>query len=434
MIRINTARISAAALGLTLAVSLTACGADSEPVKTSPGASTSTTAPIVTRGYSFPAGMIDGGLVPDGPFKGKLFSRIEGTITMPPGDGPHPVAMLVHGSYPVCISAKDNKVIGTGANTVAWPEACADMAQPGNPLSSGHDYVRSSASFGYIAQELARRGIATVALDVNVKETWWSGEPDARAAQKALLQIHRSLVEDFNAGKDHGIDWAGDLKGRFDLDKLALVGHSSGGGYVLAEMLGKEPIEGLDAVVAIQPADNSGLPKDSAPVPTLTIAGECDEQVGATGPGELAQQVAKGKAGNPVVELMLGHTTHIGVVGAGDGDPSLGMVYSVDSPNCKPAKLAAPGAMQAVTADATATFLADIFAGRTKFEFNPAPGVPVTTKALQGAEVSVSKTSLTPVVNDPQAIKFTESEDEIVPPLPNGVKLIHESGANGGDV
>ena len=52
-------------------------------------------APPTLRAYTFPAGMVDGTT-----YGTKHFSRIEGVIAIPSTPGPHPVAVIVHGSYP----------------------------------------------------------------------------------------------------------------------------------------------------------------------------------------------------------------------------------------------------------------------------------------------------------------------------------------------
>lgn len=66
----------------------------------------------VMRAYEFPGGMIDGRAG-----GGKLYTRVEALVAIPQTPGRHPVAVVVHGSYPSCIDVTQDQLITSAALT-----------------------------------------------------------------------------------------------------------------------------------------------------------------------------------------------------------------------------------------------------------------------------------------------------------------------------
>ena len=83
----------------------------------------------------------------------------------------------------------------------------------------------SDAGYDYLASLLASHGIATVSVDANFLNGTWSGDFGGREmpARGILLLEHLRLFRTWNR------DPRSPLYNRFDLDRVALLGHSRGG-------------------------------------------------------------------------------------------------------------------------------------------------------------------------------------------------------------
>lgn len=407
-----------AALGAS-ALCLSALAACSAEPGSAPAADESTAAEPQVVGYSFPPGVVPG-RTKDQPF----YTRMDGVLVLPSTPGPHPVVMLVHGSYPHCIVAGKDVVITDAGNTVPWPEGCGKEKNVGeNGLTEGPDYFRASASFGYLARELATRGFAVVVPDVNAKEEYWTGEPDATLIQDGLVAAHLDLLKDLNAGHSHGLPWGDRAEGAFDLADVSLVGHSSGGGY--AQVAAHEgTVPGLSAVVALQPAyQGVGTPTMKSPVPMLTVAGACDEQVGPDEPVQDAKAFARANPKAPVLTAVMSHATHIATV-AGGGSHEVGLVSPVEGKDCAADALAAPEVVQGATALVVADFLEQAHQGRTDFRLASVEKTSLSVAALNEAgTVSTHSVDDLPPAVSPDSITFDESTEALLPPLPEGMTI-----------
>ncbi len=115
--------------------------------------------------------------------------------------------------------------------------------------------------------------------DVNSKERVdWGLEPDPFVLHTNLVKKHLEVLERLNGGDGMGLSWGKDLQGKLDLTSLSLIGHSSGGRYVIEAALASE-FPNLKAAVALEPAMNMVRARSSSTVPTMVIAGQCDEQI-----------------------------------------------------------------------------------------------------------------------------------------------------------
>ena len=149
-------------------------------------------------------------------------------VWYPDGDGPFPVALIVHGNH-------DPR----------------DFSDPG---------------YEYLGRLLASRGIILASVDMNFINGGIRGENDARGWL---------LLKHLEAWRTWNVDPATPFHGKVDLDRVAVMGHSRGGeavGHAAAfNRLDRYPDDanlkfdfdfGIRAVVAIAPVDGQYLPTD----------------------------------------------------------------------------------------------------------------------------------------------------------------------------
>lgn len=233
--------------------------------------------------------------------------------------------------------------------TVPWPQGCGTArGDQGDGLTRGPDYVRTPASFAYLAKELAGRGFAVVVPDVNSKERIdWGGEPDARKLQTNLATLHLDLLRRLDTGDSLGLSWGKELTGRLDTGRVGLVGHSSGAGWALAAGLGGD-IPGTKAVAAIEPSVRDLTPTGTPP-PMLSLLGQCDEQIPLEENRKEMRAVATAAPKTSFLAVILEHATHIGML-TGGGSHEIGLVQPDSSPACAKGALLAPQVQRAAAA------------------------------------------------------------------------------------
>jgi len=107
---------------------------------------------------------------------------LNGRVWFPDGDGPFPLVLIVHGNHNM-----------------------KDFSDPG---------------YEYLGKLMASRGFITVSVDENFLNQKFWGENDARAF---VLLEHLKVWKEWNRTEGHT------FKGKVNMDRIALVGHSRGG-------------------------------------------------------------------------------------------------------------------------------------------------------------------------------------------------------------
>lgn len=373
------------------------------------------------RAYSFPPGLLGGA----GSAPGGAYSRLDAVVGIPDGTGPHPVVIVAPGSYPQCVVPGRDVVVTGQVSALRWPAACGTRSSRSeNGLTGGPFYVRWPASFATLARALAARGMVAVVIDTYAKDAMWYGEPIADEAVRRVVDAHLGVMRAVNAGRSP-IPWASRLAGRVDVERMAVVTHSSTAGYLFAR-LNRNDTPALVAGVALQPVLNSEPSNRTfpRPVPLMVVAGQCDEQAN---PGDVARTVGRVATANPdspLVFARMAATTHIGMVGGG-GDHRVGLVSPVKGAACARGRLAPARAIQRVTARLVADYLAERFANAPTVTVPTTRGLRVTA-ARRAGNLSASVTtvrSLPPWVA-PRSVRFTSTRVRILPALPRGERLM----------
>ncbi|MCB0881912.1 MAG: hypothetical protein KDC33_06810 [Thermoleophilia bacterium] len=375
-------------------------------------------APPVVLAYSY----APGGIVGDR--SGHRFpTRVDGVLAVPPTPGPHPVAFIFHGSYPSCIWPARERTLSRTLSVVRWPSRCWDRRHAGPQGTYGPYAVRWEASFAGMARALADRGVAAVAIDVATKENTEWGEADRTVTQRRLFDLHLRVLRSLNAGNGRGIALPAGVRGSLDLTRIAAVGHSSGGGFVLSQLEATRTrqriLPGLRAVVGVQPA--AGYLTRGAfsnPVPALIIGSRCDEQIPWRDTNQVAARTVTRNGSTPTVFVGLGNTLHLSTVGG--GNPRVGPTDPVETPECTTA-LAAPAAVRAQESALVADFVSQALSGARSFALRAGPSVPVEVRRATPGLVVTTEPTLAegmPAEVPANRVRFRASPFRWLPPAP----------------
>lgn len=193
-----------------------------------------------------------------------VVADLRGELFIPSGRKPAPVVLLQHGRHATCSYG--------GFEFLGHP--C-----PKTPVTSPVDSYRG---YGYLASSLASHGYLVVSVDANGVNTFDLADLDAGALARAKL-ISRSLdlLGRWNAAPGPGS--VGDrLRGRVDLNRLGLMGHSRGGEGVSYWLRYNErrtdgPRYRPSAVFALAPIDATRVVVPD--VPWATLLPMCDGDV-----------------------------------------------------------------------------------------------------------------------------------------------------------
>ncbi len=204
---------------------------------------------------------------------------LTGAIALPPGNAQAPWVIVLHGRHAGCHFQPDA--------TSQWP--CAPES-------------RFELGFAYLAQSLAEAGYGVLVPNLNAafSETYGATADnrnelaDQRSGQ--IIDAHLTRLALAHRGDDTGFGVS--LTGRVDLARLAMVGHSMGGGAAALSTLQRldgnsatdlqgKILSGLGPIAALvmvsptrsypiaQRPDVYALPD----VPTVVVSGGCDRDI-----------------------------------------------------------------------------------------------------------------------------------------------------------
>ena len=226
--------------------------------------------------------------------------ELKGIISVPPGEGPFSLAVILHG--------RDKTICEPHLAQYVSPYLIADFCPPGTRE------VRYDVGFAALTAALAQGGIAAVSIDVNegylVSQSDFSifnerSNPlDARFVPM-LVRQHLMQLENVNAGSLQlpGVD----LTGKLDLSRVVLIGHSRGGQNALALA---QDLPGVRGLLMIAPA-NDGLFSVPADLPFAVLTPSCDgDLIDWQGQGYYEQAVVDDSRDQPGASTMLGFANH----------------------------------------------------------------------------------------------------------------------------
>ena len=301
----RTGRPATSALIVLLALFAVSCASQQEnavtptvssqvTTSTTPESTTTTTTTPpppeqIFTSYEFPAGLIDG-----------RPTQIQGLLGVPEGEGPFPLAIVMHGSHPACVDDFLPETFAQSIVTEPLPQLCG---------TEFPEYIRHDIGLGHVVTALNNAGVAAISIDVDSAYVWWGGEPDELATVKGLVATHFDAITRLNDGDDVGLGIEG-TAGRFDLDDVSLIGHSRSGGHVVP-MISSDSSLPFDptAIVMAQPA--VGFPgADLLDVPVLLVRGECDEDVGPEAGLEYVSEVFPPERASVIADIWLPAAGH----------------------------------------------------------------------------------------------------------------------------
>ncbi|GAA4467226.1 hypothetical protein GCM10023093_22720 [Nemorincola caseinilytica] len=179
--------------------------------------------------------------------------------------GPFPVIILLHGRHSTCYNTTSL------AASSAWPCPTGRL-----PIESfqGYDYhARFMASHGYIVVSISCNAI-------NARDGAMAN--NGMPARGQLVQHHLNLLNTYNTGATSPLtaEIGSSLVGKFDLQRVGMMGHSRGGeGVVFGALLNRSlgSPYGIKAIITLAPVDFKR--KILNGIPMLNIAPYCDGDV-----------------------------------------------------------------------------------------------------------------------------------------------------------
>ena len=187
-------------------------------------------------------------------------TEVLGRVVLPAttAKGERPLVVFLHGRHSTCYSGSED--------SIEWP--CFGGMKP----------IPSYRGYEYVQRLLASQGYATVSISANgVNGQDWDAWDGGAAARSELVRHHLDLLRGWNAKGGSGD--LKKLKGRLDLQRIVLVGHSRGGEGVnrtAVDLTGDSRYR-VRGQVLLAPTD-FGF-QVSAGVPTSVVLPYCDGDV-----------------------------------------------------------------------------------------------------------------------------------------------------------
>ena len=267
--------------------------------------------------------IVQADLAPDSRFR-EMPVSLRGVLAVPEGEGPFPVALVIHGSYPFCTS----------------PNPVDDEVDI-YPCPPEGD-LRQYEGFTHLAEALAERGY--IALIPDLSAEFNNGFGFAPFAQRTTQIIEAHL--DAITGGD---GFEADVVGKADLSRLVLAGHSRGGPLAVRYIRDKDlTTRTVSALALLTPAFLEARPRIPGDMPTALVIAECDGDVGTEGPLQYREKQLKPLRKTLTTYYTIPGGTHNGFSTQLGADPS--------SP-CRDEQLLAPDDQQ----DFLAAFLPDYY-------------------------------------------------------------------------
>ncbi|PSN14977.1 hypothetical protein C7293_09160 [filamentous cyanobacterium CCT1] len=235
---------------------------------------------------------------------------LTGAIALPPGNAPIPWVVVLHGRHAGCHFQPEA--------TSQWP--CAP--EP-----------RFDLGFAYLAQALAEAGYGVIIPNLNAafSETYGATADnrnelaDQRSGQ--IIDAHLSRLAQADRGDDPGFGLP--LTGRVDLGRLAMVGHSMGGGAAALNALQRLNVDSaaslqakiadglgpIAALVLVSPTRSYAIAQRPdvyrlPDVPTAVIAGGCDRDIFDLSSLYYVETARQQPRTSPVVGILLPGANH----------------------------------------------------------------------------------------------------------------------------
>jgi dienelactone hydrolase len=208
---------------------------------------------------------------------------MQGVLAVPSGEGPFPVALILHGAYTFC------SAVG---------EFDAD-AYPCLPESD----LRQYEGFTTLAQALADGGYIAMVPDLSAEFTNGFAEP---IFGNRALQIIEAHLNALSAGSGFGVD----VSGKVDITQLVIVGHSRGGPLAIRFTTDESTAaHRVSALALLTPAFLAPEPVIPTFMPVALVIAECDGDVGTDQPQRyLADQLPALRPGLTVISFLPGGT------------------------------------------------------------------------------------------------------------------------------
>ena len=228
---------------------------------------------------------------------------IKGELTLPAGAGPFPVVVLLHGNHGTCAVA---------GSEIIYPLPPCPTAEPAVAA------VNSYLGYRELADNLASHGYLVASIDANSANGFgWVSTDGGAAVRAQIIALHLDRLAEWN-GADGPDPVGGRLRGKVDLSRIGLMGHSRGGEAVSAFVpYSRERPEtgvaagprypGLRAVMALAPTDHAD--QQPAGVAWGTLLPLCDRDVADLSGARVYERV-KGEPGVARVQYALAGANH----------------------------------------------------------------------------------------------------------------------------